>query len=124
MDSRMEGMINGMLSRYDKNRDGVLTAEEESGSRMLSGADGNGDGKITKEEIQASFASRFGGGDRGRGSDGGSRGFGRLVSTSGEAGHKRRAMATDLGDRGLLMAGSDREGQSFLISSPTWITPA
>ncbi len=96
MDSRMAGMIQGMMSRYDSNRDGVLSAEEASRSRTLSGADGNGDGKITKEEIDASIKARFsgggggfgrGGGDRGRDDrGGGDRGgfFGRRGPSSGE----------------------------------------
>ena len=50
-DSRMAGMVSGLMSRYDKDGNGVLSKEESSSSRMLSGADLNKDGKITKERI-------------------------------------------------------------------------
>lgn len=94
-ESRMAGMIDGMMSRYDSNRDGVLSAEEASGSRMLSGADANGDGKVTKDELNASFASRFGGGgDSGRsfggrgGGDSGDRGRGGPPGGGGPGGDR------------------------------------
>jgi hypothetical protein len=76
VDSRMEGIANSIIGRYDKNRNGVLDRDEWGEMRTdPSAADKNRDGKITKEEMAAWFAERMqGGGDRGgdRGGDGGS----------------------------------------------------
>ncbi len=98
-DSRLAGMISGLMSRYDRNRDGVLSKEESSSSRMLSGADLNTDGKITKDELSKAIASRFGGG----GGDGrGGGGDGRGSSRGGGDGR-------DGGDRGSFFG---RRGSS------------
>lgn len=78
IDPRMEGIVNSMMSRYDKNRNGMLDRDEWGEMRSdPSAGDKNRDGRITKEEMAAWLAERspggggFGGGERGRGGWGG-----------------------------------------------------
>ena len=93
-DSRMAGMISGLMSRYDKDGNGVLSKEESGGSRMLSGADLNGDGKITKDELSKAITSRFGGGgDRSGGGDRGSF-FGRRSESRDSGGSSGRSSSS------------------------------
>ena len=105
-DPRLAGMISGLMSRYDKNSDGVLSKEESSSSRMLSGADLNQDGKITKDELSKAIASRFGGGggSDGRGSWGRGGGDGRGGDRNGR-------------DRGSFFGRRESSGSSSSAST-------
>jgi Ca2+-binding EF-hand superfamily protein len=71
-DPRVEGMVRGILERYDANKNGKFEKEEWSGFRVdPSPADKNKDNVITKDELAAWMGDRFRnpegdrGGDRG-----------------------------------------------------------
>lgn len=50
-----------MLSRYDVNQDGKVTAEEFKGPRQIfARADQNGDGTVTRDEFQAAMPKQRG----------------------------------------------------------------
>jgi Ca2+-binding EF-hand superfamily protein len=84
-DPRMEGMVDRVLSMYDRNRNGVFDKDEWGNFRTdPSAADTNRDGKITRDEMSKWLASRFqGSGDRGRGGDDRGRGGGDRGDNSG-----------------------------------------
>ena len=82
----VDGMIDGMMGRYDGNGDGKIDADEmsslsERAKPMVEAADGDGDGSVTKEELKSAMQKRmqsggFGGGGGGQrgGGGGGQRG--------------------------------------------------
>jgi len=86
-DARLAGMISGLMRRYDRDGNGVLSKEEAGSSSILSGADLNKDGKITQDELSKAVASRFGGGGDRRGGDSGGRSsfFSRRESSNGSS---------------------------------------
>ena len=70
-DDRLRGYAQGLLNRYDANKDGKLSGDElpERMRGMVERADENKDGALDKAELEA-MARRFGEG-RGPGGPGG-----------------------------------------------------
>ncbi|HIF34648.1 MAG TPA: hypothetical protein EYQ75_23920, partial [Planctomycetaceae bacterium] len=105
--------VSFMLTRYDRNKNGVLDKDEwGSLSGDASGSDKNRDGKLDKDEMIHYLANRsssrssggdrggdrgrsFGGGDRGRSSGGGDRGQYFTGRSEGSSGSSRQSKDDD-----------------------------
>jgi hypothetical protein len=59
LDERYVKFAGGLITKYDKNGDGVLTEDEWSGiSGNYGEGDTNGDGKLTVEELAVKLSNR------------------------------------------------------------------